>query len=203
MRGVPLISPVLAFLYKPLGSRCSTISNGASTKTSTNASDDFSCSSRTSARSEMYGEIKAVMVIAQASVNSFATWSKSARGSDKGGSCGIHAVPRRSFGCSRFSTFRRTRGPCSAQTERYRHRACTRTCPGAAGVAPTHKRWWTEFFMSYRQCPGCIDLPLTFPLALRPVSQMVTPLCFRSSTRSDGATEPGWKVMLVAMVQGL
>ena len=47
-----------------------------------------------------------------------------------------------------------------------------------------------------------IDLWQTFPLALRPVNQIVTPFCLSRSVRSDDSTEPGWKVMLVAMEKG-
>lgn len=57
-----LISPALAFLYRPLGSLCSTTERGASMKTSMKgmAEECFSCNSRASCRSEMYGEMKAV-----------------------------------------------------------------------------------------------------------------------------------------------
>ena len=34
------------------------------------------------------------------------------------------------------------------------------------------------------------EAALTFPLALRPVSQMVTPFCLSNSTRSAAPTEP-------------
>ena len=62
------------------------------------------------------------------------------------------------------------------------------------------KRLWTGIvIMSHPHRPRDIDLSLTFPLALRPVSQIVTPFCSSRSTRSDDSTEPGWKVMLVAM----
>ena len=110
--------------------------------------------------------------------------------------------PRQSFECSRSSIFRQTRGLRSIRIERYRHRACTKTCPDATSAALTHKRSSTEFFLSNLHLPRDIDLSFTFPLALRPVSHIVTPLCLSRSTRSDDPTEPGWKVMLVAMVKG-
>ena len=47
----PLISPALAFLYNPLGSLASTTSNGASTNTSINGNECFSCNSLASCRS--------------------------------------------------------------------------------------------------------------------------------------------------------
>ena len=109
--------------------------------------------------------------------------------------------PRRSFECSHFSTFHRTRGPCSTRTGRYHHRACTRTCADAIGAALTHKRSWTEIFMSHSHHHRDTDFLPTFPLALRPVSQTVTPFCLSRSLRSDDSTEPGWKVMLAAMVE--
>jgi hypothetical protein len=70
----PLISPALAFLYRPFGSRCSTTSSGASTKTSTNPSPALSWISRAIARSVRYGEIKAVMATQEASAKSFDTF---------------------------------------------------------------------------------------------------------------------------------
>lgn len=204
VRGVPLISPVLAFLYKPLGSRSSTTSNGASIKTSTNPNDAFSCNSRTSVRSEIYGEMKAVIAIAQASANSFATYVESDPSQRFRRGCpGIEEDrPRRSFEYFRFSTFRRTQGPCLIRTECCRHQAYRKTCPGATSVVPTHKRSSTKFFMGHLRPPRGVGLPLTFPLALRPVNQIVTPFCLSRSTRSDGSTEPGWKVMLVAIGEG-
>lgn len=71
---LPLISPARAFLYNPLGSRCSTTSKGASTNTSTNGIPALSWISLAESRSFRYGEMNAVIVMADASANSFATY---------------------------------------------------------------------------------------------------------------------------------
>jgi hypothetical protein len=112
------------------------------------------------------------------------------------------ATSQGSTGCSHSSTFHQTRGPCSIRTGRCRHQVCTRTCAGATGVVLTHKRSWTEIFMSHPHHHRDIDLSPTFPLARRPVSQIVTPFCLSRSLRSGDPREPGWKVMLAVMVGG-
>ncbi|KAH9827097.1 V-type proton ATPase subunit C [Teratosphaeria destructans] len=74
-----LISPALAFLYRPLGSRFSASSTGISTKTSMKGrgSSVFwvrACSSRASWRSALYGEMKEVRARVVESAKSLATW---------------------------------------------------------------------------------------------------------------------------------
>ena len=69
----PLISPARAFLYNPLGSRCSTTSSGASTKTSMNSSPPAACNSLATARSARYGEMNAVRQMQDESANNFET----------------------------------------------------------------------------------------------------------------------------------
>lgn len=98
--------------------------------------------------------MKAVIVIAQASVNSFATWAQipQVRGLDRVTHTEDNG-PRRSSECFRSSTFRRTPDPCSTRIGRYRHRAYTKTCQGATSVALMRRRSLTEFFMSYPASP--------------------------------------------------
>ena len=132
--------------------------------------------------------MKAVIVpIAQASANNFATWDRPDSSQEFRRQ---NERPRRSYECSHSSTFRRNRGPCSVRTGCCRHLTCTKTCVGAISAALTHRR--SHHFRA-------IDLSQTFPLAPRPVNQGVTLFCSGRSTRSDDSTEPGWKVMLVAI----
>lgn len=74
-----LISPALAFLYRPFGSLCSAISTGISTKTSIKGIASSPpwladvCKSRAIFRSALYGEMKEVRAIVEESAKSFAT----------------------------------------------------------------------------------------------------------------------------------
>jgi hypothetical protein len=75
-----LISPALAFLYSPFGSRCSATSMGISMKTSIKgiAASPFwlaeICKSRAIFRSALYGEMNDVKAIVEESAKSFATY---------------------------------------------------------------------------------------------------------------------------------
>ena len=62
----PLISPLKAFLYKPLGSRFAHSSTLVSTNTSMNGSSGlcFRCNSRAKSRSALYGEMNDVIAMA-------------------------------------------------------------------------------------------------------------------------------------------
>lgn len=75
-----LISPALAFLYKPFGSRFSATSIGMSMNTSMKgilSSPPWlaeACRSRAFFRSALYGEINEVRAIVEESAKSFATY---------------------------------------------------------------------------------------------------------------------------------
>lgn len=66
-----LISPALAFLYNPLGSRFSHSSTDASTNTSMKGKEGLNsaCSLRAKSRSALYGEMKEAIVRADEEAN--------------------------------------------------------------------------------------------------------------------------------------
>lgn len=190
------MTPARAFLYNPLGSRSSTTLRGASTKTSMKSNPAFSCNSLASWRSALYGEIKAVQHMQHESANNLATWcrllSVLSMVIAMRQIIWMRSVPRRFDEYSRFETSHQTQDLYSTRTWRYLHLTGMKPSSSEAGVVQGHTRSSTvasrhdkQFLKWYQNVGKC-----TFPLALRPVNQIVTPFWPRRLVRSDASTDP-------------
>jgi hypothetical protein len=178
-----LIIPARAFLYRPLGSRCSATSTGMSTNTSMNgiALSPFwvavSCISLAICRSALYGEMNEVNAIVEASAKSFATYAANCSAivlfeivNSSHTSPILLMFSFRSFSEKPKSLFKpnRTLSPSSLYADKPR---CRRCCSSAVAM-------------------------VDFPDAERPVNQMVRPRWPRSSLRSCRDKE-GCQVMFL------
>ena len=202
-----LISPALAFLYRPLGSRASAASTEISTRTSMKGRGSSSglavgaaCSERATSRSALYGEMKDVIAMVELSAKSLATYSHTSSAHcffstsrmpmvlDSAAYCVLTPRPSAMRPKSALTSAIRLMFSLRSFSEKPRSLFSPKRTLSPSKRYAARPRW--------RRCCSRAVAMVDLPEAERPVNQIVKPRCLRFVLRSLRERD-GCQVMLL------